>query len=192
MDPVASFYGAVVPLALYYGFKRLLFDPWKERERRKLVAERRRETAAERAEKRREAEAAQLLMTETVRRVRAEEATRRGLLIERAVYGCAAEAEAAARRSLASGGDTEEEATVADVTVALEAMIVNSALIFPGHRARCELPGFYDPCPDEPKLLLVRYRFRGLPHAASFADDEQVRLPQERHRCEEDWTLGDA
>lgn len=187
VDPVAAFYGTVVPLAVYYIFKRLLFDPWREYDNRKTVAERRRETAAQRAEKRREAEAAQLLMAETVRRVREEETVRHGLLIESAVYGCATEAHVATQ--LLNGSSTpngdHDEATMTDVTVALEAMIINSALILPANEARRELPGFYDPCPGEEKVLLVRYRFRGIPHEATFTDDEAVRLPQERHRTDD-------
>lgn len=72
-----------------------------------------------------------------------------------------------------------------DVTIALQNMVRDSALILPAG-TKCTLVGFCDPDPFVPerKQLKVTYRFRGRKHCAVFEDEDPVELPQREHRVE--------
>lgn len=41
------------------------------------------------------------------------------------------------------------------------------------------LSGFYDPCPDEEKMLRIRYLFREAVHEVTVNDNEPVRIPKQ-------------
>lgn len=51
---------------------------------------------------------------------------------------------------------------------------------------QCNLSGFYDPCPEEEKLLKIRYLFRDAVHEVTYGDKEAVRIPKQ---CEKLITL---
>jgi DnaJ family protein C protein 11 len=44
------------------------------------------------------------------------------------------------------------------------------------------LPGFYDPCAGEAKVLLIQYAFRGQPHSVVVEDDQPIYLPKASHQ----------
>ena len=41
------------------------------------------------------------------------------------------------------------------------------------------LSGFYDPCPEEEKMLRIRYLFREALHEVTVSDTEPVRIPKQ-------------
>ena len=41
------------------------------------------------------------------------------------------------------------------------------------------LSGFYDPCPEEEKMLRIRYLFREAVHEVTVGDTEPVRIPKQ-------------
>lgn len=45
------------------------------------------------------------------------------------------------------------------------------------------LSGFYDPCPEEEKMLRIRYLFRDAVHEVTFGDKEAVRIPKQCKLC---------
>ena len=45
------------------------------------------------------------------------------------------------------------------------------------------LSGFYDPCPEEEKMLRIRYLFREAVHEVTVGDTEPVRIPKQCKRC---------
>ena len=45
------------------------------------------------------------------------------------------------------------------------------------------LSGFYDPCPEEEKMLRIRYLFRDAVHEVTFGDKEDVRIPKQCKLC---------
>ena len=45
------------------------------------------------------------------------------------------------------------------------------------------LSGFYDPCPEEEKMLRIRYLFRDAMHEVTYGDNEAVRIPKECKQC---------
>ena len=45
------------------------------------------------------------------------------------------------------------------------------------------LSGFYDPCPEEEKMLRIRYLFRDAMHEVTYEDKEPVRIPKQCKHC---------
>lgn len=45
------------------------------------------------------------------------------------------------------------------------------------------LSGFYDPCPEEEKMLRIRYLFRDAIHEVTYGDKEPVRIPKQCKQC---------
>lgn len=46
-----------------------------------------------------------------------------------------------------------------------------------GTIVQAQLPGFYDPCPGESKVLLIQYDYREASHSVVYNDDDGVYLP---------------
>ena len=45
------------------------------------------------------------------------------------------------------------------------------------------LSGFYDPCPEEEKMLRIRYLFREAMHEVTVGDEEPVKIPKQCKYC---------
>ncbi len=136
--------------------------------------------------RRREAEIAIDLMKETYRRIVEEEELRKGLIINRAIYG---------RWMDLTQRDLSDAIT--DVTIPLQCLVKDSKLILHDsskvtssqfscgehgyifYLSQSQLPGFYDPCMGEEKNLLVQYSFHGLPHEVTIQDVESLRIPKQ-------------
>lgn len=134
--------------------------------------------------KRKEAQTAVATMEETVAQNRAEEEKKGGLLILAARYGDLSASEVDQSKAVS--------APYIDVSVPLQCMVHDSALILAEGRSRFWLEGFYDPsmgaAPDANRLY-IRYRFLGQLHEAEFGDKEAVAIPLEEH-CIEGQTDG--
>lgn len=165
--PEAVVYGTFVPALLYLAVHRFWLQPMAAQQQQAKKMEARRRNRALIAERRREAHAAIQLMQETVsRKIEAEEAVG-GLIIDEALYG---ELVAAADRP-------DDDAAVINVTVPLQCLVKDSQLITSAY-SKSGLVGFYDPIPDEPKQLRVRYRFQGRPHQVTVDDRDELRIPR--------------
>ena len=169
----AVFYATTVPLFLFGGFKVLAIAPLLRRQRQSEVAERRAEKAREMLERKKEAEAAIELMTETVERVLVTERARQGLIIVEAWYGKLFDLDPAS--------DGLSLPKVIDVHVPLQCLVVDSKLIL-REENKAIIPGFYDPCIGESKYLRVRYEFRGTPHEVTVENSESLVIPRRSHR----------
>lgn len=169
----AVFYATALPLLMFGGFKVLAIAPLLRRQRQSEVAERRSEKAREMLEKKKEAEAAVELMTETMDRVLSSERARQGLIIVEAWYGKLFDLDPA--------GDALGLPKVIDVHVPLQCLVVDSKLILREENKAC-IPGFYDPCIGDTKYLRVRYEFRGTPHEVTVENSESLVIPRRSHR----------
>uniref|UniRef100_A0A7N6FL21 DnaJ homolog subfamily C member 11 n=1 Tax=Anabas testudineus TaxID=64144 RepID=A0A7N6FL21_ANATE len=160
-----SVLGATVSVGVPQGVSLKIKDLEKQRE----------SSASNIAKKKQEAEAAVLLMQESVRRIIEAEESRMGLIILNAWYG----------KFVTDNSRKHERAKVIDVTVPLQCLVKDSKLILT-EATKSGLPGFYDPCVGEEKSLKVLYQFRGVMHQVLSGDTEPLRIPKQSHRIDAD------
>ncbi|XP_014474291.1 PREDICTED: dnaJ homolog subfamily C member 11 isoform X2 [Dinoponera quadriceps] len=175
--PAPVFYATVVPIVTWTVIKKLIIDPV-VKERKEREKEKQKEMYKSRIlEKQREAKAAIELMKETVSRIRAEEESKKGLIITKALYGRFVYPQQD-RSNLEESGHRDE---MIDVTIPLQCLVKDSKLIL--HKAsKSQLPGFYDPCVGEDKQLLVQYLFHAQTHECIIRDDAPLRIPVSSHK----------
>ncbi|XP_011151272.1 dnaJ homolog subfamily C member 11 isoform X2 [Harpegnathos saltator] len=175
--PAPVFYATVVPIVTWTVIKKLIIDPV-VKERKEREKEKQKEMYKSRIlEKQREAKAAIELMKETVSRIRAEEESKKGLIITKALYGRFVYPQQD-RSNLEESGHRDE---MIDVTIPLQCLVKDSKLIL--HKAsKSQLPGFYDPCVGEDKQLLVQYLFHTQTHECIIRDDAPLRIPVSSHK----------
>ncbi|KAJ8871014.1 hypothetical protein PR048_027317 [Dryococelus australis] len=175
--PSAVFYATVTPVVVWGVLKKLVIDPM-VREQKQRDKEKQQELNKTRLlEKRREARAAVELMRATFARIRADEEARRGLIIVKALYGRMAiilgVKEQAGEKTVAP-----DELEVIDVTLPLQCLVKDSKLTL--HDAsKSQLPGFYDPCIGEEKMLFVQYLYHSHVHEVTISDTEALRIPKQ-------------
>lgn len=128
--PAPVFYATVAPIITWTVIKKLIIDPV-VKERKEREKEKQRELNKSRMmEKQREAKAATELMKETVSRIRAEEESKKGLIITKALYGRFVYPQQDRSATEESGPGRDE---VIDVTIPLQCLVKDSKLIL--HKA---------------------------------------------------------
>uniref|UniRef100_A0A8C1HXG8 DnaJ (Hsp40) homolog, subfamily C, member 11a n=1 Tax=Cyprinus carpio carpio TaxID=630221 RepID=A0A8C1HXG8_CYPCA len=173
--PSAIFYATVGPLVFYLAIQRLVIRPYLRAQQEQELEKQRESSASDIAKKKQEAEAAVLLMQESVRRIIEAEESRMGLIILNAWYG----------KFVTDNSRKHERARVIDVTVPLQCLVKDSKLVLT-EASKAGLPGFYDPCVAEEKSLKVLYQFRGVMHQVLCGDTEALRIPKQSHRIDND------
>ncbi|XP_060069298.1 dnaJ homolog subfamily C member 11-like [Ylistrum balloti] len=169
--PEAVVYGTFLPLAAYFVVKKLIVDPYLKRQEEESQEKKKEEAAEKMAAKRKEAAATVELMKEAVERSIESEERKRGLVILKALYG-----------KLISDDDGELlEGQCIDVLTPVQALVRDSQLLLSDTKTKCDIPGFYDPCPGEKKTLYIRYKFRNKLHQVTLADNDAIRLPLQKH-----------
>ncbi|KAJ8517794.1 hypothetical protein ONZ45_g5078 [Pleurotus djamor] len=96
------------------------------------------------------------------------ETSKDGLVIQEAIYG-------------AFDVDAPGDDLTINVTVALQALVHHSQLYVPGNQTKLGIQGFSDPAPFTPKVVRIRYQFRGRNHYAEIPDAVPIVLPQADH-----------
>ncbi|GLH14443.1 DnaJ homolog shv [Gryllus bimaculatus] len=170
--PSPVFYATAVPIVVYGVVKRLVIDPILKDQKEREKEKRRESNKARMAEKKREAQASVSLMRNTFARIRSEEEVRKGLVIVKALYGRSLVVSTFGNPS-SGEKDSEREQTsvdddVIDVTIPLQCL--------------SQLPGFYDPCVGEDKVLMVQYLYHTHLHEVTVGDTETLRIPKQTHR----------
>ncbi|KAF9952581.1 hypothetical protein BGZ70_000558 [Mortierella alpina] len=162
-SPKLAFWSAMAPICAMAALDLGYVKPKRRRERAEKLLEHRRVHAEFIANQRKEAEEAiHLLRESTLRKCKLEQ-DKDGLVIVEAVYG-----------NLSAG-------LVADVTIAVQALVNNSQLAMPGGHSKHHIMGFYDPCLGEKKQLRIRYEFQKKMHEVVVADLAHVAIPVRSH-----------
>ncbi|CAO1402064.1 unnamed protein product [Diamesa tonsa] len=171
--PAALFYATTVPLISYYVLKKCILEPMAS-EKQKRVIDKKKEMNEERSmQKKKEAAAAISLMSTQYERILNEEETKNGLLILYAYYG---------RFDDGYGDESLEEIVVEndskfiDVTVPMQCLVRDSEIMI--HTTfKNELPGFYDPCIGEAKVLKVQYKYNNIIASITINEKDELKLP---------------
>lgn len=115
--------------------------------------------------------ALQLISKEVSRKLEIE-TSKKGLVIVSAKYG--------SDNEITEGRFNSN--LVIDVSQALQYMVNDSRLIIPSGTSKSKYLGFYDPCPDKNKKLIIRYLYQEILHEWIFEDLDEINLPQRFHR----------
>uniref|UniRef100_A0A8C2KU84 DnaJ (Hsp40) homolog, subfamily C, member 11b n=2 Tax=Cyprinus carpio TaxID=7962 RepID=A0A8C2KU84_CYPCA len=171
--PSAVFYATVGPLAFYLAVQKLIIMPYVRAQKEQELEKHKEVSASDIARRKQEAEAAVLLMQESVKRIIDAEESKMGLIILNAWYG----------KFVSDNNQKRESAKVIDVTVPLQCLVKDSKLILT-EASKAGLPGFYDPCVGEEKSLKLLYQFRGGMHQVLSGDTEPLKIPKQSHRID--------
>ena len=71
---------------------------------------------------------------------------------------------------------------VINVTIPVQCLVEDQSKIILYEGSKCSLAGFFDPCSDEDKHLLVHYLYQGKHHQVLISDGDQVRCPRLSHQ----------
>ncbi|XP_031640868.1 dnaJ homolog subfamily C member 11 [Contarinia nasturtii] len=169
--PAAVFYATVTPLVAWFVVKKCIIERM-DAEQKQRDIDRIKETNKKRmAEKKREAEAAVDLMSVQYERNCSEEERRNGLLIVSAIYGKFSDNSSSdSSSSITTGNQT------IDVKIPLQCLVKDGKLTLQ-ESGKCDLPGFYDPCVGEEKLLQIEYIYNGKKQTIQIEENEPLRLP---------------
>jgi DnaJ family protein C protein 11 len=120
--PSPIFYATVIPLVVYVVVKKGFVEPFLKEEKAKKVEKHKQNNYNKLLEKRKEAQAAQELMTATYTRIRDDEENKKGLVIIKAIYGKIV-------TDPNEQGDNEVTNEVLDVTIPVQCIVKDSKLV---------------------------------------------------------------
>lgn len=163
--PAAVFYATVTPVLLWFFVKKSILDPMRLEQKNAEIEKAKLSNQQRLTRQRQEARSAIELMQHTYERIVSEESSRGGLIITSATYGQLED----------SSGHFQDNASV-DVTIPIQCLVKDGTLIL-YQSSKSELPGFYDPCIGEDKILKIEYMFRNQTNVAIINDMDSVRLP---------------
>ncbi|XP_058987131.1 dnaJ homolog subfamily C member 11 isoform X6 [Musca domestica] len=165
--PAAVFYATVTPIIVWFFVKKSIIEPM-QAERKNIEIEKTKRTNEQRMnQKRQEAMAALDLMQHTYERIVQEETERQGLIIVKATYGQTEED---------NQNEFIKEASI-DVTIPVQCLVKDGVLEL-YNSSKSDLPGFYDPCIGEAKILRIDYLHNNVNKSIVVKDIEAVRLPR--------------
>ncbi|XP_011190856.1 dnaJ homolog subfamily C member 11 [Zeugodacus cucurbitae] len=163
--PAAVFYATVTPVLMWFFVKKSILDPMRLEQKNADIEKAKRSNEQRLARQRQEARSAIELMQHTYERIVSEESSRGGLIITSATYGQLEE----------SSSNFQSNASV-DVKIPLQCLVKDGTLML-YQSSKSELPGFYDPCIGEDKILKIEYMFRNQNNVAIIKDMDSARLP---------------
>ncbi|KAM7273451.1 hypothetical protein ACFE04_028115 [Oxalis oulophora] len=170
-----------IPTSLYFLLKKFVVKPYYLRREKQKALENKESTVVQVQEARARAEKAQQLLQVVANRKRNKQTETGGLVITKALYGNSK----ALKKENESNRDTNNEldSQIIDVTLPLN-FLVNDSGQLKLHEGvkKSGIMGFCDPCPGEPKKLLVEYTFADKNFEVVVDDLEELQIPQEAHR----------
>jgi DnaJ family protein C protein 11 len=159
-----------VPWALYATLEFVVHRPAQRRRRKRLIKLQRAKLRSTIDERRKEAVQAVVLMYPSVAYRQEQEREAGGLVILSAFYGVRG-----------SKPGSWKDGAVADVVVALAALVDDGQLSLARGLDKSRLIGFWDPSPLERKVLEIRYLFGGKEHRVEVRGNQGLVLPRREH-----------
>ncbi|KAG0380452.1 hypothetical protein BGX24_008086 [Mortierella sp. AD032] len=166
-NPKLAFWATVVPICAVTALDIGYVKPKRRKERAEKIKELRAVHADFIANQKKEAQEAIDLLRESTDRKTRQEQEKDGLVILEATYG-----------NLSAAPELD---LVADVTIAIRALVNNSQLTMPGGHSKNHILGFYDPCLGEKKQLRIKYEFQRRLHQVVVTDLASVAAPVRSH-----------
>ncbi|XP_004526411.1 dnaJ homolog subfamily C member 11 [Ceratitis capitata] len=163
--PAAVFYATVTPVLMWFFVKKTILDPMRLERKNAEIEKTKRSNEQRLTRQRQEAHAAVELMQHTYERIVSEESNRNGLIITKAIYG-----------QMEDSSINLRENAFIDVTIPLQCLVKGGTLVL-YRSSKSELPGFYDPCIGEDKILKIDYTFRNQSNSIIIKDMDSVQLP---------------
>lgn len=173
VDLKSLFWALAIPWATYAAVEFVVLRPRLQSQRRKMIEKKRTELRENVSKRKSEAMQALELMRPLVDHRQAIEREQGGLVILRAEYGV--------RTVGPNSSATWQPGEVADVTVALAALVDGGQLTLPRGLHKSQIIGFWDPAPLKKKHLTVDYLFGGRQHHAEVTRDEALSIPMRAH-----------
>ena len=72
--------------------------------------------------------------------------------------------------------------TIVNVTIPIQCLVEEESRLILYEGSKSGLAGFFDPCEDKDKHLVIQYSYRGQIHQAQIQDREQLRCPRIAHQ----------
>ncbi|KMS97884.1 hypothetical protein BVRB_5g123130 isoform B [Beta vulgaris subsp. vulgaris] len=180
INPVFAAGTFAIPTSLYFVLKQFVAKPYYLRREKAKALETMEKTSDLVREARAAAAKAQLLLENVANRKRNKQTEVGGLIITKAVYGSV---KALKKQDELEGSNDDLASQVIDVTTPLN-FLVNDLGQLKLHEGvkKSGIMGFCDPCPGEPKKLLVRYTYNGENYQVVVDDCEELQIPHEAHK----------
>ena len=71
---------------------------------------------------------------------------------------------------------------IVNVTIPIQCLVEEESRIILYEGSKSGLAGFFDPCDDKDKHLVIQYSYRGQVHQAQIQDRDQLRCPRIAHQ----------
>ncbi|CAO2827249.1 unnamed protein product [Amaranthus hypochondriacus] len=181
INPVFAAGAFILPTSLYFVTKKYIAKPYYLRREKQKASEVMEKTSGQVREARAAAAKAQQLLENVANRKRNKQTEIGGLIITKALYGSARVLNKQDNMEKSTGDDFESQ--IIDVTIPLNFLVneLGQLKLHDGVK-KSGIMGFCDPCPGEPKKLLVWYTYNSQNFKVMVDDYEELRIPQEAHR----------
>ncbi|GJN19835.1 hypothetical protein PR202_gb07146 [Eleusine coracana subsp. coracana] len=169
-----------IPSTLYFLLQTYVVKPYYIKREKQKALEKMDDLSTQLTEARKAAKKAQKLLEPVSNRKKNGQMENDGLVITRAMYGN--------RKKIRESSDVNEinddvASQVLDVTIPLNFLVTEAGqLKLHEGIKKSGIMGFYDPCPGDPKILVVEYTFHGRKYKAMAEDSEALLIPQDIHQ----------
>ena len=168
-----------IPSTLYFLLQTYVVKPYYLRREKQKTLEKMDSLSTQLTEARQAAKKSQRLLEPVSNRKRNKQQESDGLVITKALYGNHKKVK---ESSQLSEIDDNVASQVLDVTIPLNFLVTEAGqLKLHEGIKKSGIMGFYDPCPGDPKLLLVEYIFHGRQYKVMADDYGALSIPQDIH-----------
>uniref|UniRef100_A0ACD5TN96 Uncharacterized protein n=1 Tax=Avena sativa TaxID=4498 RepID=A0ACD5TN96_AVESA len=169
-----------IPSTLYFLLQTYVVKPYYLKREKQKTLEKMDSLSTQLTEARQAAKKAQRLLEPVSNRKKNKQLENDGLVITKALYG---DRKKIKESSELSDIDDNVASQVLDVTIPLNFLVTEAGqLKLHEGIKKSGIMGFYDPCPGDPKLLLVEYTYHGQQYKVMADDCGALLIPQDIHQ----------